>query len=47
MKSAVDSTMCESVVIGREYEDDDEVKRMMSILEDRRQHVKTYVIPMM
>ena len=47
MKSAVDSTMCESVVIGREYEDDDEVKRMMSILEDRRQHVKIYIIPMM
>ena len=40
VKSAVDNRVCESVVIDREHEDDYEVKWMMNILDDRRQHVK-------
>ena len=40
VKSAVDNRVCESVVIDREHEDDYEVKWMMNILNDRRQHVK-------
>ena len=40
MKSAVDSAVCKDVWIDGEY-DDDEVKRMMSILDDRiRQDVR-------
>ena len=34
MKSVVDNAVCENVLI--EYYDDDEVKRMRSILDDRR-----------
>ena len=41
MKSAVDSAVCKYVVIGDDYDDDDEVKRMRSILNDRiRQDVR-------
>ena len=40
MKSAVDNGVCEYVSISREYENDEETKRMMTILDDRRrQHV--------
>ena len=35
MKSAVDSAVCKDVIIDSEYYDDDEVKRMRSILDDR------------
>ena len=41
MRSAVDNAVCKYVTIDNEYEDDDEVKRMMSILYDRsRQDVR-------
>ena len=41
MKSAVDSAVCKDVLIDDDYDDDDEVKRMMSILYDRsRQEVR-------
>ena len=41
MKSAVDSAVCKDVLIDSKYDDDDEVKRMMSILDDRsRQDVR-------
>ena len=41
MKSAVDNGVCEDVGISDEYKDDKEIKRMMTILNDRRrQHVK-------
>ena len=35
MKSAVDNGVCEDVGIDDEYEDDDQVKEMMTILDDR------------
>ena len=45
MKSAVDNGVCEYVSISREYKDDEEIKRMMTILNDRkRQHVRNYVV---
>ena len=45
MKSAVDNGVCEYVWIDNEYEEDDEVKEMKSILDDRwRQNVRNYVI---
>ena len=45
MKSAVDNGVCEDVVINREYKDDDQVKEMMTILDDRRkQDVRNYVV---
>ena len=41
MKAAVDSAVCKDVWIDGEYDDDDEVKRMRSILDDRsRQDVR-------
>ena len=41
MKSAVDSAVCECVWMDGKYYDDDEVKRMISILDDwRRQDVR-------
>ena len=44
VKSAVDNTVCQRVGIDDEYEND-EIKKMMNILEDRRkQHVRDYVI---
>ena len=44
MKSAVDNGVCESVSISNEYKDDEEVKRMIAILNDRRtQNVRNYV----
>ena len=40
VKSAVDNTVCQNVSIDGEYEND-EIKKMMNILEDRRkQHVR-------
>ena len=45
MKTAVDNGVCEFVSISDEYEDDEEIKRMMTILDDRRrQHVRNYVV---
>ena len=45
MKSAVDNGVCEYVIIDDEYEDDDEVKEMKTILDDRmRQNVRNYVV---
>ena len=45
IKSAVDNGVCEDVSISSEYEDDEEIKRMMTILDDRRrQHVRNYVV---
>ena len=45
MKSAVDNGVCEDVFINDEYKDDDQVKKMMTILEDRRrQDVRNYVV---
>ena len=45
MKSAVDNGVCEYVLIDYEYEDDDEVKEMKTILNDRiRQNVRNYIV---
>ena len=45
MKSAVDNGVCVYVAIDNEYKDDDEVKEMKSILDDRsRQKVRNYFI---
>ena len=45
MKSAVDNGVCEIVLIDEEYEDDDEVNEMITILDDRsRQYVRNYVV---
>ena len=46
MKSAMDNAMCKCVMLGSDYDDDDEVMRMRSILYDRsRQGVsKFYVV---
>ena len=45
MKSAVDNGVCEFLWIDDEYEDDDEVKEMITILDDRRrQNVRNYVV---
>ena len=45
MKSAVDNGVCEHVSIGTEYCLDDQVKEMMTILDDRgRQNVRNNVI---
>ena len=43
MKSAVDNGVCE-VHIDNEYEDDDQVKEMMTILNERRHDVRNYVV---
>ena len=44
LKSAVDNTVCQLVWIDYEYEND-EIKKMMNILEDRRsQKVRGYVV---
>ena len=43
MKAAVDNAVCEVVGIDNKYDDDDEVKRMNNILDDRRgQDVRSY-----
>ena len=43
MKAAVDNAVCEYVWIDIEYYDDDEIKRMRNILDDRRkQDVRSY-----
>ena len=43
MKSAVDNAVCEYVWIDLKYDDDDEVKRMQNILDERRkQDVSNY-----
>ena len=45
MKSAVDNGLCKVVSIDNKYEDDDEVKEMKTILDDRRrQNVRNYVV---
>ena len=45
MKSAVDNGVCEIVGIDNEYEDDDEMKEMKTILDDRRrQNVRNYIV---
>ena len=45
MKSAVDNGVCEIVGIDNEYQNDDEVKKMEAILDDRRrQDVRNYVV---
>ena len=45
MKSAVDNGVCEYVWIGDEYKDDEEVKEMKTILDDRmRRNVRNYVV---
>ena len=45
MKSAIDNGVCENVRISSEYKDDKEIKRMMTILDDRRrQRVRNYVV---
>ena len=45
LKSAVDNTVCQCVLIGHEYDENDEVKKMMNILMDRwRQYVRDYVV---
>ena len=45
MQAAVDNRVCECVGIDIEYWNDEEVKRMMSILNDRRrQDVRNYVV---
>ena len=45
MKSAVDNGVCDYVVINNEYNDDDEVKEMKTILYDRRrQNVRNYFV---
>ena len=45
MKSAVDNGVCEYVDIANEYWDDDGVKEMKTILDDRkRQNVRNYVV---
>ena len=42
MKFAVDNGVCEIVGIDDEYNDDDKVKEMIAILDDRR--VRNYVL---
>lgn len=45
LKSAVDNGVCGRVGIDYEYEDDDQVKQMITILDDRRiQNVRNYVV---
>ena len=45
IKSAVDNGICEHVSISIKYEDDEEIQRMRTILDDRRrQHVRNYVV---
>ena len=43
VKSAVDNTVCQHVNIDHEYEND-EIKKMMNILEVRRSEVRDYVV---
>ena len=43
VKSAVDNTVCQHVEIDDEYEND-EIKKMMNILEDRRKEVRDDVM---
>jgi len=45
MESAVKNGVCEDVSVNNEYVYDDEVKKMMTILNDRsRQNVRNYVV---
>ena len=45
VKSAVDNTVCQHVGIDYEYYKNDEIKKMMNILEDRgKQHVRDCVV---
>ena len=45
VKSAVDNTVCQLVVINNEYEHDEGVKKMMNVLEDRRRReVRHYIM---
>ena len=40
MKSAVENGVCEYIVIDSKYKDDKEVKRLITILDDRRRITK-------
>ena len=42
MKAAVDNAVCKYVAINSKYHDDDEVKRMRNILDDRSKDVRSY-----
>ena len=45
LQCAVDNGVCQYVSIDDEYKDDDEVKKMMTILDDRsRQDVRNYIV---
>ena len=45
MKSAVDNGVCEHVSISIRYKGNEEIKRMMTILDDRRlQNLRNYVV---
>ena len=45
VKSTVDNTVCQHVWINDEYENDEGVKKMMSVLEDRRRkEVRHYIM---
>ena len=45
VKSAVDNTVCQCVEIDVKYENDERIKKMMNILEDRRRReVRDYIM---
>ena len=45
LKSAVDNIVCQFVLIDEEYYDNDEIVKMINILEDRkRREVRNYVV---
>ena len=45
VNSAVHNTVCQRVLIDNEYKNDDEIQKMMNILEDRRrQEARDFVI---
>jgi len=45
MKSAVDNGVCEYIMMNTKYWDDDQVNKMMTILNDRRRRdVRNYVV---
>ena len=40
MKSALSSPICERILLDSEYQYDDEVKKMMTVLDDRKREVR-------